>query len=66
MKNGYYTDDGQAVDPDLIKLPSLCLECAKNGQPDEEIPCNLNRLDQAQEIGHGHKFICGAYKLKDS
>ncbi len=62
MKGGYYTDDGQVIDPNSIKLPTLCRQCAKNGQPDEEIPCNLNRIDQAREIEQEQKFICGAYQ----
>lgn len=64
MKNGYCTDDGQVVDPDSIKLPSLCLQCRRNGQPDEEIPCNLNRIDQVKEIENSDEFICGAYESR--
>ena len=66
MKGGYYTDDGQMIDPDSAKLPDLCFQCSKNGQSDEEIPCNLNRIDQAQEIKQGRNFICGAYQSKNS
>lgn len=62
MKSGYYTDAGRAIDPDSIKLPTLCKKCAKNGRPEEEIPCNLNRIDQRKEIGRGQKFICDAYQ----
>lgn len=62
MKSGYYTDDGRIIDQDSIKLPTMCSQCAKNGQPDEEIACNLNRIDQAKEIAQRQKFICGAYR----
>jgi hypothetical protein len=57
---GYYDDDGNKLDPNLIPKPSLCASCANDEDPEEEILCNLNRLDQHGEAD----FECGAYKPK--
>ena len=56
--NGYFDDDGNELNPDLIPKPNLCLSCKKNEDPNEEILCNLNRLDQSNEI----EFKCFAYE----
>ena len=58
--NGMFDDDGYEIDPDSIKKPSLCLTCLKNIETDweEELLCNLNRNDQADE----KEFICGAFE----
>ena len=56
--NGYFDDDGNELNPDLIPKPNLCLSCKKNEDPNEEILCNLNRLDQRDE----NEFKCFAYK----
>ena len=56
--NGYFDDDGNELNPNLISKPNLCLSCNKNEDPDEEILCNLNRLDQRTES----EFICFAYE----
>lgn len=57
----YYDDDGNELNPDLISKPSLCVSCAKdNGDPEEEILCNLTRLDQQDE----DDFQCEAYEPK--
>lgn len=58
--NGYYDDDGNKINPDLIPKPGLCLICKLDDDPNEEILCNLNRLDQMDEC----KFKCGAYQPK--
>ena len=59
--NGYYDDDGNKLNPNLIPTPGLCLICKKNLDPNEEILCNLNRLDQRNQ----NEFICCAFeKLK--
>jgi hypothetical protein len=57
--NGMFDDDGYEINPDSVKKPSLCLICLKNIDPDweEELLCNLNRNDQADE----KEFKCGAY-----
>jgi len=58
--NGMFDDEGYEINPDSIKKPSLCLVCLKNIDPDweEELLCNLNRNDQADET----EFICGAFE----
>ncbi|MCK5170460.1 MAG: hypothetical protein KAQ75_11330 [Bacteroidales bacterium] len=56
--NGYFDDDGNELNPDLIPKPNLCLSCKKNEDPNEEILCNLNRLDQRNES----EFKCFAYE----
>jgi hypothetical protein len=58
--NGMFDDDGFEINPDSIKKPSLCLICLKNIDPDweEELLCNLNRNDQADE----KEFKCGAFE----
>lgn len=60
-KLGYFDDDGTRMNPDLVSKPSLCVSCAKDEDPDEEILCNLNRLDQEGEPN----FECGAYARKN-
>jgi len=58
--NGMFDDDGYERNPDSIKKPPLCLTCLKNVEPDweEDLLCNLNRNDQADE----KEFICGAFE----
>jgi hypothetical protein len=56
-----FNDDGNEVNPDLIPKPSLCISCKKDGLRDEEILCNLNRMDQQGD----NEFICGAYEPKE-
>jgi hypothetical protein len=56
--NGYFDDDGTPLNPDLIPKPGLCLICGKNLDPNEEILCNLNRLDQRNK----DKFVCYAFE----
>lgn len=54
----YFDDDGNELNPDLFPKPQLCLSCKKNDDPNEEILCNLTRLDQRNEP----EFICFAYE----
>jgi hypothetical protein len=58
--NGFYDDDGNAINPDLIPKPALCLVCRKNhiDDPIENILCAMNRHDQRNE----DDFKCGAYE----
>ena len=58
--SGFFTDDGEKLNPDLIPKPDLCTTCRKDEDPKEEILCSLNRLDQADE----EEFVCYAYKSK--
>ena len=53
----YYDDDGNELDPSSVPMPKMCIMCEKKDLPEEEILCNLNRLDQKDES----HFICGAY-----
>ena len=57
----FFHDDGTEVNPDLIPKPSLCISCKKDEIPDEEILCNLNRMDQQGNA----EFKCGAYEPKE-
>ncbi len=57
----YYNDDGTEIFPNLIPKPQLCLSCQSNeidDPEDEEVLCNLTRLDQAGNS----EFICYAYR----
>ncbi len=58
--SGYYDDNGEKLNPNLISKPDLCATCRNDEDEDEEILCNLNRLDQAGE----KEFICYAYESK--
>ena len=53
----YFDDDGNELNPNLISKPQLCLSCIKNDMQSEVHLCNLNRLDQIDEI----EFKCFAY-----
>ena len=53
----YYDDDGNELDPTTVPLPKMCLICEKKDDLNEEILCNLNRLDQRDET----VFKCGAF-----
>ena len=57
----FYNDDGTEVNPDLLPKPSLCISCRKDGLRNEEILCDLNRMDQQGE----EEFQCGVYETKD-
>jgi len=59
-KGRYFDDEGNELNPNLVAKPSLCLSCAKDDDPAQEILCNLNRLDQAGE----EEFQCDAYEPK--
>jgi len=59
---GYFDDDGNEMNPDLISKPSLCVSCAKDGDPGEEVLCNLNRLGHQDD----EDFKCFAYLEKRS
>ncbi len=56
--DGFYNDDGTKFNPYLHPLPELCLSCKKKEDVNEELLCNLNRMDQV-----GSKiFKCHAYE----
>jgi hypothetical protein len=54
----FFDDDGREVNPNLFPKPALCLSCKKNNDPNEELLCNLTRLDQCYEL----EFKCFAYE----
>lgn len=57
---GFFDDDGYEINMELIKKPSLCLICAKDGDPNEEMFCNMTRYDQEGE----KEFTCHAFVKK--
>ena len=57
---GFFDDDGYEINTDLINKPSLCIICAKDGNPHEEMLCNMNRFDQKDE----DDFKCFAFQQK--
>ena len=59
--SGYFDDDGNKLNPDLISKPGLCLLCANDENPHELVECNQTRLDQLDEK---KEFRCGAFKPK--
>jgi hypothetical protein len=61
--NGFYDDDGNAINPELVKKPGLCLRCKKDDLDDplENLLCNMNRYDQRGE----EEFRCGAFEEKN-
>jgi hypothetical protein len=54
----YYDDDGNELNPKLVKKPGLCKICRKDTDIYEVVLCNLNRLDQKDE----EDFQCGAFE----
>ena len=57
----YSDDNGTEINPDVIRFPKpgLCISCKKDGQAgEEEILCNLTRIDQQ---GEG-EFRCETYE----
>ena len=60
--NGFYDDDGNKINPDLVQKPGLCLLCKKDdvNDPMENILCTMNRLHQQDE----EEFRCGAFERK--
>ena len=60
MAPPYYDDEGNELNPDLIKMPSLCITCKFKDDPEEEILCTLTRFDQEED----GTFVCHAYVPK--
>jgi hypothetical protein len=60
--NGFYDDNGNKINSDLISKPGLCLVCSKHEVDDvmEQMFCTMTRYDQQDE----DEFKCGAYKAK--
>jgi hypothetical protein len=57
---GFFDDDGHEINSDLIEKPSLCIICAKDDDPNEEMLCNMNRFDQREE----KEFKCFAFQKR--
>lgn len=55
-----FDDDGNELNPDLISKPGLCVSCKKDGDPSEEMLCQLTRADQKDE----QEFVCFAFEAK--
>ena len=63
--NGYYDDDGNKVNLDLIKTPGLCLVCNhyEETNPEEVMLCNLSRLDY--HLSKDDNFECHSFMGKN-
>jgi hypothetical protein len=57
----YYDDDGNEIDPTTIPIPGMCLMCDKRGDAEEEILCNLTRLDQMNRKDFKCEAFCSLY-----
>lgn len=55
---GYFDDNGNEINMDLIKKPGICSICKKDNNQEEEILCNLNRFDQRNDS----EFKCFAFE----
>ena len=55
-----YDDDGNEINRELIKKPSLCLLCIHDVNQFESIYCNLIRYEQRNE----EEFCCSAFVKK--
>lgn len=53
----YFDDNGNELDPAGLPMPQMCLMCEKKDDPNEEILCDLNRLDQR----NAKEFKCAAF-----
>ena len=58
--SGYFDDDGNKLNPNLVPKPFLCMSCEIGDDPEEEVLCNLTRLGQKA----GEEFKCFGYKRK--
>lgn len=58
--SGYFNDDGTPIDINTMRMPGLCTICINNDDPDQEILCNLTRLDYNPD----EEFICYAFIKK--
>lgn len=58
--HGFFDDDGFEINTELIIKPSLCLICANDDNPNEEMICNMTRYDQKDD----NEFKCFAYKKR--
>ena len=62
----YFDDNGTEINPDVIPFPKpgLCITCKKDGQArEEEILCNLTRIDQQGEGEYWHRLCEEAFHI---
>jgi len=57
---GIFDDEGYEINPNLIKMPSLCMTCLKHSHydPKDDILCDLTRHDQ----NNSDNFVCHGYE----
>lgn len=65
IKTGYFSDNGEEIDPLSVPMPALCTSCLKKNDAKEEAPCLLNRMDQMEEMKNGEMFLCFSYEPDD-
>jgi|GEM_PF-923787 len=65
IKGGYFSDDGEEIDPLSVPMPALCNSCLKKNDAKEETPCLLNRMDQMEGMKNGEMFLCFSYEPID-
>jgi hypothetical protein len=56
--DGFFDDNDEPRESDLVSKPALCLTCRKDSDPGEEEMCMLTRMDTIE----GEDFVCGAYE----
>ena len=54
----YFDDDGVEFNPNLFPIPNLCICCKKKDDPNDQVICNLTRMDQLGDA----EFKCFAYQ----
>jgi hypothetical protein len=59
--NGFFDDDGNKDNPNLLPKPQLCLSCKSNEDEgwEENLLCQMNRWDQRNSLD----FKCCSYQL---
>jgi hypothetical protein len=53
----YYDEAGNELDPSKMPVPKMCQLCEKKDDPEEDIICNLHRLEKRND----RQFSCSAY-----
>ena len=60
--SGFYDDDGNKLNPELIPKPGLCTACIHDEDESQYTLCTLTRFDQEE----GKEFICHAFQERKS
>ena len=58
--SGYFDDDGNKLNPELVVKPSLCILCANDDDPNQKVMCTLTRFDQTED----GDFSCSAFRKR--